>query len=972
MLRFSICLLTALALLAPSARAAGLHEYVGTMHGHSAYSDGYPGSTPASVLAHGRAHGEDFFAISDHSDTLGVPVSASQYCFPPAEADVAACALADTTRPADSFRKWDATLEQADAGTTPAFTGIRGFEWSSDRFGHVNVLFSANQVNAKADGGYADMRTFYGWLRRPTALGGGADAIAIFNHPGDKKLSTSDPAYDWDDFAYDPAVDEQLVGLEVFNSRSDFGSPRAHNSGEDGWYAHALDKGWHVGAIGAEDLGHDRGDDWGGPEEAKTVIAAPDRSRIALKAAMTARRTYAIRRPGYRLDFGVDDAPMGARLQRPTGRALRVRAAASAAGGTVGARRHLEVDLVTSGGRVVATAADGTLDVRRPATADERWYVVRVRETGDGTDAPVAYSSPVWVDAHSAPAGSQGEWLAGDLHVHTCFSRDVYCGPADEPLAYEPGEGARELQDDLTAADAQAAGTDLAGGIAADASQTVTYGLDVGSRFSEAAAKGLDYLAVTDHEDVRSSADPSFGSSGVLGLPAYENSLDGHAQMLGASRLYPKADVLRMDEALHADGGLLQANHPVYRVGVPFTVCGDPTQRHWKYGYDIPVDSVETWNPTNSIAGAEAYLECRLQRGEHVAATGGSDSHWASLTAAGAGVGSPTTWLFSSDRSPEGLLQAVRAGRTSVSKETPAQGGDALLLEADPDHDGVYDAFQGDTVPAGTPMRLRSAKGTLTGVARIRANGQALTPADPALVPGGTVDFVAPAQPGWVRADLLAVPVAPGEQAPCPAPGQSVSTCTYDQLVLAMTSPVYLEARDAGAGGASPQSTTDGGGGGGEADAGDGVPGGAAAQTANGPVASSGSGGPPAPAGAALSRPFQPFRAALRIPRGQGAVRVRRRGLVVQIGCNLPCRTTISVVASSGRRVGVRRTTLVRPGRRDIAVRLAGPVPRSAVVRTTASTLATPASRERHAVPLPNGSHWRGGGPGAVARTWLR
>ena len=25
-------------------------------------------------------------------------------------------------------------------------------------------------------------------------------------------------------------------------------------------------------------------------------------------------------------------------------------------------------------------------------------------------------------------------WLAGDLHVHTCFSHDVFCGPLDNPL----------------------------------------------------------------------------------------------------------------------------------------------------------------------------------------------------------------------------------------------------------------------------------------------------------------------------------------------------------------------------------------------------------------------------------------------------------------------------------------------------------------------------------------------------------
>src|SRR5262249_12085531 len=154
----------------------------------------------------------------------------------------AGCAIADTTKPLDAFRKWDATGEQAAAATTKTFTAVRGFEWTSDRFGHINVYFSSDYTNAKTDGGYADMSTFYGWLER-------SDGIGTFNHPGDKKLSTSDPGYNFNDFAHVPAADDQMVGIEVYNSASDFATPGAHGGPAEGWYAHALDKGWHVGAI---------------------------------------------------------------------------------------------------------------------------------------------------------------------------------------------------------------------------------------------------------------------------------------------------------------------------------------------------------------------------------------------------------------------------------------------------------------------------------------------------------------------------------------------------------------------------------------------------------------------------------------------------------------------------------------------------------------------------------------------------
>src|SRR4051794_757566 len=381
-MRMLLAAAAVLLLLPAAARAEKPAGFIGSLHEHSSYSDGYPTSTPASYYANGKKHGLDFMGGADHSDTLGLPINASDDCASnPAQQE---CALADGT---NSFRKWDATAAQAAAATTSAFTAFRGFEWTSDRFGHINVYFSSQYSNAKVDGGYAAMQTFYSWL---TLVG--ADGLATFNHPGDKKLSTSDPAYNWDDFAYVTAADPQMVGIEVYNSASDFGSPGAHGSPAEGWYAHALDKGWHVGAVGAEDLGHHRGDDWGGPAQAKTVILAADRSAPALKAAMATRRFYAVKTPDYRLSYTVDGAAMGSRLKRAAGTRLAFKAQATDA---TGHRLYDAVlDLITTGAKVVASADHGRLGVTRAAAAAERWYFVRARR---GTQA-VASSSPVWVE----------------------------------------------------------------------------------------------------------------------------------------------------------------------------------------------------------------------------------------------------------------------------------------------------------------------------------------------------------------------------------------------------------------------------------------------------------------------------------------------------------------------------------------------------------------------------------------------
>jgi hypothetical protein len=385
--RLALLALAGALALAPSAAAAVL---VGSLHEHSAYSDGWPGSRPADFYASGRAHGLDFMGGSDHSDNTALPNSFSQYCVDdPAQVG---CAIADTTNPLDSFRKWDATAEQAAAATTSTFTAFRGFEWTSDRFGHINVYFSTNYANAKADGGYADMGAFYAWLTRPALFGGGADGLATFNHPGDKKLSTSDPAYNWDDFAYVPAADAQMVGIEVYNSASDFAAPGAHGGPTEGWYAHALDSGWHVGAVGAEDLGHNLGDDWGGPAQAKTVLLADSRSPEAIEAALRARRFYAVATPDERLSYTVDGAPMGSRLAVRAGAVLRFAARAPGA----------DLDLVTNHGQVVGRGATA-LSVRLPAAPGAHWYFVRATRGG----RVVAYSSPVWVTSQPSTASSR-------------------------------------------------------------------------------------------------------------------------------------------------------------------------------------------------------------------------------------------------------------------------------------------------------------------------------------------------------------------------------------------------------------------------------------------------------------------------------------------------------------------------------------------------------------------------------------
>ena len=373
-----------------------------------------------------------------------------------------------------------------------------------------------------------------------------------------------------------------------------------------------------------------------------------------------------------------------------------------------------------------------------------------------GLVAAVAVPSVRAAEAPAATAPPEGTWLAGDLHVHTPYSHDAYGG----------------LSDDNTGAD-----------------EAYTLGLTVSQQFALAASRGLDYLAVTDHNDVRSRSDSGFGSAGVIGVAGYENSLDGHAQMLGADRVYDNSvGVVALRDALRADGGVFQINHP-----------WEGGEENWPAEQDVVPDSVEVWNiarlyqpPFPSASDNDAavrFWEDLLDAGHQVAATGGSDSHWAS-TVAIQGAGSPTTWVFAIEESQAGVLEAVRQGRTMISARPPGQGGARVFLEADADGDGVFEAMVGDTVPSGALLRAR-VEGAPGAELRVITNGGELA-FDPVPVTSPTFEHRFRLAAGtWVRAEVARPDLAEQRRVVC---ADTSTYCRNLLLVEAMTSALYLDA----------------------------------------------------------------------------------------------------------------------------------------------------------------------------------
>jgi hypothetical protein len=365
---------------------------------------------------------------------------------------------------------------------------------------------------------------------------------------------------------------------------------------------------------------------------------------------------------------------------------------------------------------------------------------------------PRAQSAP-------GPAVGGGVWLPGDLHTHSTYSHDVYGGPTD----------------DNTGPD-----------------EAYTAGLPVAGKFAEARERQLRFLAVSDHNDVRSVPELNSAAGGLVAIPAYEHSIRGHAQMLGARKLYPAGDqaadaVNAMATALRADGGVFQANHPAYRVatdaefhGCASGGCADCQSINWTYGFDVRADTIEVWNPSVARSDiSELYWECWLERGERIGGTGG-DSHWLSLHAI-AGPGQPTTWVYAPEASAAGVLAGLRAGRTTISGQPPELGGPQLLLDA-PRHGMI-----GDTLAPRTALRVTTPGLRTSAIVRVRANGEHLF--DRPIEPGGEIRFRAPRAAGWVRAMLLAPAALPIDT----TTDVGDATPQRDGMpLLALTSPIYV------------------------------------------------------------------------------------------------------------------------------------------------------------------------------------
>ena len=355
------------------------------LHNHSWFSDG--AGDPARAFPSLRAAGLDVAALTDHSRWSGVFLG-----------------LVKAPGPAGIDRRdWARAGELADRADRPGeFVALRGFEWSHGLHGHMNVWGSRDWTEPLRTFGPA-MGTFWRWLER-------REGLVSFNHPG------TGGRLRFGHFGYRPAMAPRLVGLEMFNKTNDYLFQDTDRGGLSP-LVECLDAGWRPGLLGVTD---EHGADWGRPDgKGRAGLYVHELTRAGVLEALAARRVFASRVKGLRLDAAVDGVRMGGELRLDGARPVRVELDLDR--GPAWRGRPLHVQVLRPGRPLPALAA--TVELRMPPPggppaafelrldpAAGPWMVLRVCDPAGPPDprarAPladagraIAYASPFWLRA---------------------------------------------------------------------------------------------------------------------------------------------------------------------------------------------------------------------------------------------------------------------------------------------------------------------------------------------------------------------------------------------------------------------------------------------------------------------------------------------------------------------------------------------------------------------------------------------
>ena len=178
----------------------------------------------------------------------------------------------------------------------------------------------------------------------------------------------------------------------------------------------------------------------------------------------------------------------------------------------------------------------------------------------------------------------------------------------------------------------------------------------------QAAAVGLDALAVTDHDEIDASIEAAeraadYGLVGIVGMEV--TTAAGHVLAFGIDDLIPSGlDFGETLDRIHADDGIAVVPHPFQKTrhGVAAHVSEEAL---------ASADAIEVYNSRLFTGRANRRAE-RFALRNGLPTTAGSDAHISEM------VGQAMTEVDVDERDASAILRAVADGRTSVvGRRTP-------------------------------------------------------------------------------------------------------------------------------------------------------------------------------------------------------------------------------------------------------------------------------------------------------------
>ena len=203
--------------------------------------------------------------------------------------------------------------------------------------------------------------------------------------------------------------------------------------------------------------------------------------------------------------------------------------------------------------------------------------------------------------------------------------------------------------------------------------------------------RGLDFLAVTDHNTISHHAElDRFSSEELLLLPGMEvTTYYGHANVWGLQewvdfRHRETREIPGVIRAAHAQGALISINHP--HSDVP-----------WEYGWVDGFDAIEVWQGLWNAADLAAvrWWDELLTEGKRIVGVGGSDCHQPRRYDPHFPhqVSTPATRVRATSLSTAAILSGVRAGHVTIAGDPAGPWINVRVIRGDGTRADVGDAL---------------------------------------------------------------------------------------------------------------------------------------------------------------------------------------------------------------------------------------------------------------------------------------